>query len=178
MANRSYLYSTNLPSNAAPDQGARRITGISEWNYDIPLVFKILLSGNPRTCPSLIWNSDDNIALAGDYIAGAEKLLLFCDAIGHPNLLPLAREAGEFLVEARNKDRYFHLECAEIFFLSHEDGFDALASGLVEEIKGIDQQLDEIKQAVSQDPERSEDVFRAWGLGYWSNILYFDLNTN
>ena len=132
MANRSYLYSTNLPSDAAPDQGNRRITGISEWNYDIPLVYKILLSGNPRTCRSLIWKSDDRIALVGDYIAGAEKLLLFCDSIGHPDLLPLAREAGEFLVEARNKNRYFHLECAEVFFLSHENGFEMLADDLLE----------------------------------------------
>ncbi|WP_444546268.1 DUF7822 domain-containing protein [Aeromonas hydrophila] len=30
----------------------RKLIGVSEWNYDIPIIFNLLLSGNPKTCPS------------------------------------------------------------------------------------------------------------------------------
>ena len=51
MANRSYLYSCNvIPGPDAVEQG-RKLVGISEYRFDIPIVFKLLLSGSPRTCP-------------------------------------------------------------------------------------------------------------------------------
>jgi hypothetical protein len=74
MANRSYLYSTNyLPGSAAT--GSRRVVGIAEFGNDIPIVFKLLLSGNPRTCVSLIFEGTDEIALVGDYQLGVGRLL-------------------------------------------------------------------------------------------------------
>ena len=47
MANRSYLYS----ADALPTAGAEKkpqAVGIAEWNYDIPLAFRLLLSAHPR----------------------------------------------------------------------------------------------------------------------------------
>ena len=32
-----------------------RAVGIAEFGYDIPIVFKLLLSGNPRLCVSMIF---------------------------------------------------------------------------------------------------------------------------
>lgn len=52
MANRSYLYSTNVVPGPDVKKATRTLTGISEWNYDIPIIYKLLLSGNPRPCKS------------------------------------------------------------------------------------------------------------------------------
>ncbi len=52
MANRAYLYSTSFLPGAETE--FRRIVGLSEWSYDIPLAFKLLLTGNPHRCTSLI----------------------------------------------------------------------------------------------------------------------------
>jgi hypothetical protein len=41
--------------------------GLSEWNYNIPIVYKILLSGGPKICKSSIWDIDKKIAIAGFY---------------------------------------------------------------------------------------------------------------
>ena len=115
MANRSYLYSTNIaPGPDAVDQG-RKLIGISEYNYDIPIVFKLLLSGNPRTCPSSIWDCDDDIALLGDYDAGLANLEAFLAQIQSPAAQPMIAQALEFLRKPENQNPYFVLECGEIF---------------------------------------------------------------
>ena len=46
MANRSYLYASDVIPAPDVDPDRRRMTVISEWNYDIPVAFKLLLSGN------------------------------------------------------------------------------------------------------------------------------------
>ncbi|WP_188687582.1 DUF7822 domain-containing protein [Silvimonas amylolytica] len=53
MANRAYLYSLdNCPTSYAdrPDT----ITGLSEWAYDVPFIYRVLMSGDPKLCASLI----------------------------------------------------------------------------------------------------------------------------
>jgi hypothetical protein len=74
MANRSYLYATNTVPGIDVIQSKRQIIGISEWNYDVPVVYKLLLSGNPRLCKSSIWDVPDLIAIVGDYSLGLERL--------------------------------------------------------------------------------------------------------
>ena len=121
MANRSYLYSTNIvPGPDAVAQG-RKLIGISEYNYDIPIVFKLLLSGNPRTCPSSIWDCDDDIAVLGDYGAGLANLEAFLAQIKSSNAQPLIAQALEFLRKPENQNPYFVLECGEIFDMSDPD---------------------------------------------------------
>ena len=66
MANRSYLYSADTLPTSDVNQKPR-VVGISEWNYDIPVAFRLLLSGYPRKCRSVIWDFPDEIAIAGDY---------------------------------------------------------------------------------------------------------------
>ncbi|MDP9915170.1 hypothetical protein J2W24_000805 [Variovorax boronicumulans] len=59
MANRSYLYSlTNRP--AAYTDRPETISGISEWNYDIPFMYRLLMSGDPQLCASLISDGLDS----------------------------------------------------------------------------------------------------------------------
>ena len=115
MANRSYLYSTNIaPGPDAVAQG-RKLIGISEYAYDIPIVFKLLLSGNTRTCPSSIWDEDGDTALLGDYDAGVANLQAFFAQIKEPAAQSMMAEALEFLRRPENRNPFFVLECGEIF---------------------------------------------------------------
>ena len=71
MANRSYLYSSDVVPGYN-ETGKKELIGISEWDYDIPLVYKLLLTGAPRMCKSSIWDVSDDIALVGDYLQGVK----------------------------------------------------------------------------------------------------------
>lgn len=53
MANRSYLYSLSNRPTAYTDR-PETISGVSEWNYDIPFMYRLLMSGDPQLCASLI----------------------------------------------------------------------------------------------------------------------------
>ncbi|RSZ47233.1 MULTISPECIES: hypothetical protein [unclassified Variovorax] len=58
MANRSYLYSLgNRPASYAdrPDT----ISGLSEWAYDVPFMYRLLMSGDPQLCASLVSDGFD-----------------------------------------------------------------------------------------------------------------------
>ncbi|MGE8224916.1 MAG: hypothetical protein ACN6RK_03925 [Stenotrophomonas sp.] len=104
MANRSYLYAGNGLGHDGGSPEHRRITGISEWNYDIPLIYKILMSGNPRIVQSSIWVDAGNIAITSNYDLGVARLSQFLDRITLPEALELKQEALAFLAENRRED--------------------------------------------------------------------------
>ncbi|WZB64827.1 hypothetical protein WJ971_17800 [Achromobacter xylosoxidans] len=53
MANRSYLYSlSNRPASYA--DRPETICGLSEWPYAVPFSYRLLMSGDPQVCASLI----------------------------------------------------------------------------------------------------------------------------
>ncbi|MGP9556777.1 DUF7822 domain-containing protein [Psychrobacter sp. AOP7-A1-24] len=110
------MYSTNTIPEANQNDSSRVLTGISEYNYDIPIVFKVLLSGNPQACLSLIWDNPEKIALIGDYASGVQNLEAFLAAITLPAAQAPITEALEFLRMPENQNQYFILECGEIFF--------------------------------------------------------------
>ena len=115
MANRSYLYASNHFPGTNAEKESQSIIGISEWEYDIPLIYKLLLAGNPRVCHSSIWDEEEPIALLGDYAAGVNRLKSFFTRIHAPLAQPLIKEAIEFLETPSNQKKYFLLECGEIF---------------------------------------------------------------
>jgi hypothetical protein len=195
MANRSYLYSTNLVPGLDVNEGARRIVGIAEWNWDIPIVFKLLLSGDPKKCSSLIWGVSDEIALVGDYGVGVANMLRFLERVSHPTIATLKGEAEKFLAGENNKNRYFQLECCEIF----EMGSESLAEQndrLLAEIKDLgplmEKAIAELDARMYEEthppgffarlfgartPVRkhdANDLVYALGLGGWTNTLFFD----
>lgn len=53
MANRTYLYSLSHRPTAYEDRPVS-ISGLSEWAYDVPFVYRLLMSGDPQRCASLI----------------------------------------------------------------------------------------------------------------------------
>lgn len=53
MANRSYLYSLgNRPTSYA--DRPETVSGLSEWAYDVPFMYRLLMSGDPQLCASLV----------------------------------------------------------------------------------------------------------------------------
>ena len=206
MANRSYLYSCNVvPGPDAVEQG-RKLVGISEYRYDIPIVFKLLLSGSPRTCPSSIWDCDDDMALLGDYEAGLANLEAFLAQIKTPAAQPLIAEALEFLRKPENRNPYFVLECGEIFEMS-DPGPGEQNLQLLHSIQNLQPEIDAALQSLHSPapaaatapppkpagflarlfglapppaaPRPAPDPLQAFhqlGLGHWSNYLYFDFS--
>lgn len=199
MANRSYLYSTNVIPGPNAKADGRKLIGISEWNYDIPIVFKLLLSGNPKTCPSSIWDNPDEIALIGDYTSGVKNLEEFLSKVkvAVPSAQALIAEAIEFLNKPENQNQYFVLECAEIFDMGNTPLLEQNLE-LLEQVQNLHPEMDEALQSLlpppveppkpvgfftklfGSTPEPQKPVhdpmkpIYALGLGNWSNILYFD----
>jgi hypothetical protein len=189
MANRSYLYSCDHIPGETEDKAP--LKGISEWKYDIPLTYKILLSCNPRICRSSIWEIDKNIAIVADYDSGVQKLIQFLDHVESPESANLVAEAKAFLQSTDNKGRYFVLECGEIFDMEDED-LEAQNNKLFAELSDLQPLIDEaivmcrpkkpkglLSKIFGRNKKEASQFSLApyyfLGLGNWSNILYFDV---
>ncbi|ARU04425.1 hypothetical protein CCO03_06810 [Comamonas serinivorans] len=59
MANRSYVYSLSNRPTAYEDR-PETISGLSEWPYDVPFMVRLLMSGDPQLCASLISDGFDD----------------------------------------------------------------------------------------------------------------------
>ncbi|GHU10393.1 hypothetical protein FACS1894185_1750 [Betaproteobacteria bacterium] len=197
MANRSYLYSTNAIPGPTAKANGRKLIGISEWNYDIPIVFKLLLSGNPKTCLSSIWETPEEIALLGDYASGVKVLEGFLSKVTLPSAQALIAEAIKFLNKPENLNQYFVLECGEIFAMEDTPLLEQNLE-LFEQVKNLQPEVDAALQSLlpppveppkpvgffskllgrTPEPPKPAQVpiesIYALGLGNWSNILYFD----
>ncbi|MBB1602042.1 hypothetical protein [Variovorax sp. UMC13] len=96
MANRSYLYSlSNRPASYA--DRPETISGLSEWPYDVPFMYRLLMSGDPRLCASLISDGlegdepDDKIrlhAIGSDFATGFARVQRFIAIVRHLVTLP------------------------------------------------------------------------------------------
>ncbi len=85
MANRSYLYSLSHRP-AAYDDRPESISGLSEWPYDVPFTFRLLMSQDPQLCASLIADGmgDDDAcppmrvhAISSSFAGGFDRLRRF-----------------------------------------------------------------------------------------------------
>jgi hypothetical protein len=199
LANRSYLYSTNrLPDPSAAKED-RKIVGLSEQGFDIPVVYRLLLSGSPQVCRSVIWEGAGDVAIAGDYEMGVAALKRFLSRITNSAAEPLVRESIEFLEKAENKNSYFLLECAEIFDMqdanlvgqnadllkqiqvvarSSEKVADELNARLNRMAKPASLLARLLGRAADPAPQReaSLQALCSLGLGNWSNDLYFSFD--
>ncbi len=120
MANRSYLYAINF-DNTTEDlqQKDKKIIGLSEYAYSIPLAYKILVSQDTALAYSIIWEYEKPIAIQGNFAKGKEKLFHFLDSLlaksmSEKDLLEREiKETKNFLNQ--HKAKYILLECGEIF---------------------------------------------------------------
>lgn len=182
MANRSYLYSTKSIPYADTRADGQYMVGISEWAYAIPLVFKILLSGDPRTCLSSIWNTPEEIALYGDYVTGVRNLEAFLSQVTLPAAQPLIVEALAFLKKPENQNPYFILEGGEIFAFENIPSEDQNRD-LLKQVQNLQPEIDVALQSLQMPTDKAQKRaynpikrLSALGLGNWSNTLYFDFS--
>lgn len=174
MANRSYLYSVSeIPGT--PGAAAPVIRPVSEWKWDIPMVHRVLMTGSPRLCPSVIWDPPLQ-AIVADYAQGVASLERFFAAL--PQTEKVRADAAAALAALRDpaqQGAYFLLEVFEIL----EMGLigDDEESRLAELAEAYEMELGEIgdidywlNRAPSLAPD---DLDQATGGGAWRRNLYF-----
>lgn len=193
MANRAYLYAK---------KGTEMIA-ISEYSYEIPIAYKILVSQNTKRAKSKVFKSPFKIALRGDFEKGAERLYAFLDELKKKGyfeeneLKEKIKETKSFL-EKHNDCDYFHLEGAEIYaydsrsyFLSNEKMRKKILH-IDNEIRNFYQEMDEIKKRydkkykkMSEGEQNSEgskklqkikdEMMNSIGIQEWSDYLYYEI---
>lgn len=173
MSNRSYLYSTD----DKPEKDAEpSLISIAEWNYDIPLISQILVSGDTQICHSAIWEDEAQIALFGDYQTGLERLKdFFCKLVEiKPKALEYTSKIVAFLERDENRKRYFFLECGEIYDMQDEDP-DIQNRELLESIQSIEVKTEEVlKQLKADESDKLLEYLIAYG--QWSNHLAYQFD--
>lgn len=125
MANRAYLYSLSNQPRTYRDR-PESITGLSEWNYRIPLSYFILASGSTTVSSSLISEGFEGEpstkktpfpALTGSFAEGFARFERFAAVVrlvgqDCPSLLTALQESHEFL--RLHRDQFFLLETIEL----------------------------------------------------------------
>lgn len=191
MANRAYLYSTNSIRKSWDEEiPGEKITGLSEWSYKIPLVYKILVSQESQFIRSYIWDNEVPLAIIGNLEKGKRKLESFLyrlkdeGYVGEESLRISINETNN-VFDSRALT-YALLEAGEIFDMNGD--VDVLARQLYEEqISNIDEVIEntifEIKYLYKDENQKGKSDEEIWysieshiGLGDWSRILYFDLS--
>jgi hypothetical protein len=140
-------------------------------------------------------------ASRADYASGVERLKQFLRKIDFPEARPLVEEALQFLAHECSINKYFVLECGEIFDMNDEPIQDQNAQ-LLDEIMSLDEEIEQALASLETKPVEEEPKPVRWlaklfgvkpppvveshddplqpvydlGLGNWSNILYFDFS--
>lgn len=144
MANRSYLYSLSNRPTSYTDR-PETITGLSEWPYAVPFSYRVLMSGDPRPCASLVSDGFEDDpperktrlhAISSEFDPGYARLKKLSAAVraACPDATELHTALGEtekFLGEHR--DRYVLLETIELDCMT-DSAEDALLAAVAEEI--------------------------------------------
>lgn len=201
MANRSYLYSIDFDSTIEKRSDDKKIIGLSEWAYMIPLAYKILVSQNSKLSESIIFGYDKPIAIIGDFHKGREKLFLFLDELLKTDLLDKQEleaqinATKEYLYDTKNENKYIILECGEIYDMDSEALEEQNKKLYENEIIKIDEAIKtfitEIQTPKTTEDEKTRLAILArrhnmsvdqiintekldlLGIGYWSDVLYY-----
>lgn len=178
MANRAYLYGME----------GKQVTGISEYNYDVPIAYKILLSQNTKMVKSRIFTNPFKIALQGNFEKGVERLYSFLEELKtkgyfeENELEEAIADTKAFLRENSNCE-YFYLDCGEIYdmsatplYLSNVKMFQKIKN-VDKEIKLFYKEMDEMKKEyeVKKQGQIKEDMMNKIGIREWSEYLFYEI---
>jgi|SRR5690606_33869754 len=173
MANRSHLYTCD----EIPGAASFYARGLSEYNWDIPLVHKLMMANAPRVVRSAIWDHD--IGILAEREGAFERVLAFFDKLAEgplPERETFERELVQmrsFLAEAP-ATRYVLLEAGEIF--------DLLDGELVDHAHALVAEIAELAARVERAMACEEQAWLAelranWQEqarpGWWSHVLYY-----
>ncbi|HUS27839.1 MAG TPA: hypothetical protein VMZ53_05005 [Kofleriaceae bacterium] len=177
MANRSYLYTCDqVPTDESTD--APR--GLSELNYDIPLIHMLMAANNPRRVQSAIWSEHD-IAILADREHAIERALAFADKVGAGTLDDRAAwdsdlaAMREFFAKVP-PSKYVLLECGEIWEMQCDslDAIKAAADKLVTDCQATGARVD--RALAGKEDTWLDEVRTEWQRHFgasWSEHLYF-----
>ena len=186
MANRSYLYAT----------GDKKSIGISEYGYDIPLSFKILVSQDAKIVDSIIWDDSDifddsdeqQTAVQGDFVKGRKKFFDFLDMLAKEKvfaeyklvskLLHYIAQTKEFLNDKAHANRYFRLENGELYAMNASSWQKQNKTLFDNEILKIDNEIQSFLVGLRKANDKAEvdDLLESLALNDWNDILYYGLS--
>lgn len=164
MANRSMVFAARaLPTKPGETVA---VLALGEFGWDIPLLYKLLVSVEPRTCHSVVFDNAAPLAIAGDRQGGLNLIKAIRAKLpaGAP-AIPSLDAAIAYLGKPHIDHPYFLLEPGEILALGTGD-MQAGLEALFAEVKAL-RQDDTIALA------RKSDEARYWAAESWSSILYF-----
>jgi hypothetical protein len=178
MANRSYLYSVG--SDAA---GKRKVCGLSEYGYAIPLSYKILASQDPKISESIIWEYKAPIAIKGDFYKGRQKLFDFLAELMKMDIFDVSILKGqikttkEFLLNKSHENKSIILECGEVLAMKGNGKIEDHNRMLFDdEIKNIDVIMENYLkriETIGKSKGGEVEALRMLGIDYWSDVLYY-----
>ena len=173
MANRSYLYTCD----EVPGAEGFYARGLSEYNWEVPLVHMVMMGGAPRVVRSAIWGHE--IGILADRAGAFERALAFFSRLGE-GVLPAREEfEGELaamrrFLAATPPSRYLLLEAGEIF--------DVIDGELAENAALLAAEVPAVAARAERAIAGREDRWLAslretWREearpGWWSEVLYF-----
>lgn len=179
MANRSYLYSlTNQPKSYY--DRPESINDLSEWAYDVPLAYRILMSGNPQRCASLISDGfEDEVektplyAITADFDIGFQRLLKF-KSIVEPliyaeddGMKQGVEEGFDYLAESRLP--FLLLETIELELMGTDDK-DELRNNVDKDIELI-KLVGEAVDALPADYEQAREILKVAAKSKQDNVF-------
>jgi len=190
MANRTYLFATNLIPRHAKSGTLRKLVGLSECNYEIPFTYALLVAGSPELCLSNIWQfrteqgaPSHPLALAAPFSVGLQRARDFYAMLTQPTARSVFHEALSFLDRPENQHSYFLLELGE--YLSMFDDEDPPEGKLHVKAQAFHSMLqgdpmDSIRKVASElnalppdDPVAAKQkTIERLGPCVWSNVLY------
>jgi hypothetical protein len=160
------------------------ICGISEYAYDIPLSYRILVSQDTKVVRSRIWDYEGTLAIQGDYIKGQQKLYEFLDTLKRKNrisksnknarntlwdeaeLVSYIEKTKAFLDAQDNAKQLFHLENGEIYAMEDDDIVEQNTAFYHQKILKIDdaieaffEEMEAIKKSIIPPPSFFKGLF-------------------
>ena len=190
MANRTYLYITD------DVEKREKIRGIAEYNYDFPLLFKIMCSTEPVPEKSSIFNLEEKAAIISEMSGGIDKVKNFLlkmkeekSTLGSGKELvgsETCEKIMEFLDENKFLDegyRYFLLEAAELYEMeadSHKE-FEKLTLRDIEEINNTVKDVEYFMETGILNDSILEKIGTyekfQYELSSFSEYLYYDFSS-
>ena len=190
MANRTYLYITD------DVEKREKIRGIAEYNYDFPLLFKIMCSTEPVPGKSSIFNLEEKAAIISEMSGGIDKIKNFLlkmkeekSTLGSGKELVVSETCEkimEFLDENKFLDegyRYFLLEAAELYEMeadSHKE-FEKLTLRDIEEINNTVKDVEYFMETGILNDSILEKIGTdekfQYELSSFSEYLYYDFSS-
>ncbi|MCR5606514.1 MAG: hypothetical protein K6F69_06840 [Treponema sp.] len=161
--NRSYLYLLD----ALPDEDGVNIVALSESEANIPLIYRILVSVNPKATQSILFGDKEKIAITADFAEGLKKLESYFSKLPQKYKTKI-EQVLEYL--RNGKQQYIHLECAEIYEME-EGKLEEQNTALIAELSDIDKAIEKsLEQIKNGDDFDLRELDMAYWQAYWDSV--------